>query len=164
MGGGEFAPAHIAAFRYEGGQMKAREDCVHAINYRKPDGLNPDGQPYKVLVVDDSATMRKIVAQQLRSEAYEICAEASNGEEAVTLYKEHEPDLVTLDINMPNVDGLEALQRILAWDKQARILMLTSEGQRDTVVEAISRGAKGYIVKPPNKAKVCENAGKALRA
>ena len=115
-----------------------------------------------MLVVDDSATMRKIVGQQLRSEAYEICAEASDGAEALERYKELEPDVVTLDINMPNVSGLEALKGILSWDKQAKIVMLTSEGQRDTVLQAVSRGAKGYVVKPPNKAKLCAAVKNAL--
>lgn len=142
--------------------MKVRPDLVQSINQKKPEGLNKLDKPYRVLVVDDSTTMRRIVAQQLRSEAYDICAEASDGAQALELYKEHEPDIVTLDINMPNVSGLEALKSILAWDRNAKIVMLTSEGQKDTVIEAVSCGARGYIVKPPNKAKLCEAVKKAL--
>ncbi len=142
--------------------MKARSDIVQAINQKKPEGLNKLDMPYRVLVVDDSATMRRIVGQQLRSEAYNICAEAADGAQALELYKEHEPDIVTLDINMPNVSGIEALKSILAWDKNAKVVMLTSEGQKETVLEAVSCGAKGYIVKPPNKAKLCAAVKKAL--
>ena len=142
--------------------MKARDDIVHALNQKKPEGLNKFDKPYKVLVVDDSATMRKIIGQQLKSEAYEICGEAANGEEALQLFKEQEPDVVTLDINMPVVDGMQALKQILDYNKDAKVVMLTSEGQKQTVLDAISMGAKGYVVKPPNKAKVCAKVKSVL--
>ncbi len=142
--------------------MKSREDIVHILNQKRPDGLNKFDKPYRVLVVDDSATMRRIISQQLKSEAYDICGEAADGEEAFQMYKELEPDVVTLDINMPVMDGNEALKKILDWDKEAKILMLTSEGQKQTVVDSISNGAKGYIVKPPNKANVCKSVKSAL--
>jgi len=144
--------------------MKSREDIVHMLNQKKPDGLNKFDKPYRVLVVDDSATMRRIISQQLKSEAYDICGEAADGEEAFQMYKELEPDVVTMDINMPVVDGVEALKKILDWDKGAKILMLTSEGQKQTVVDAVSKGAKGYIVKPPNKAKVCNKVKSVLES
>jgi two-component system chemotaxis response regulator CheY len=142
--------------------MKSRDDLMYTMNRKAPDGINKLDQPYRVMVVDDSATMRKIISQQLKSEAYEICGEAENGEEAFQLYQELEPDVVTLDINMPMVSGLEALQKILKWDRHAKVIMLTSEGQKQTVVEAISLGAKGYIVKPPKKANVCEKVKAVL--
>ncbi len=142
--------------------MKAREDIVHVLNQRKPEGLNKFDKSYRVLVVDDSATMRKIIGQQLKSEAYEVCGEAADGEVAFQLYKELEPDVVTLDINMPVVDGMVALKNILDYDKEARVVMLTCEGQKQTVVESISMGAKGYVVKPPNKAKVCAKVKSVL--
>jgi len=93
---------------------------------------------------------------------YEICGEAANGQEALDLYKELSPDAVTLDINMPVMDGIDALKAILDFDKNARIIMLTSEGQRDTVIDAIKMGARGYIVKPPNKTIVCEKVKYAI--
>ncbi len=142
--------------------MRAREDIISALNHKKPEGLNKLDEPYRLLVVDDSATMRKIIRQQLMSEAYEICGEASNGKEAIELYKEMEPDVVTLDINMPEMDGLEALKRIIEWDKDARVVMVTADGQKQIVIDAISFGAKGYIVKPPHKSKVCEKIKKTL--
>jgi two-component system chemotaxis response regulator CheY len=142
--------------------MRAREDIVHVLNQKKPEGLNKFDKSYRVLVVDDSATMRKIISQQLKSEAYEICGEAADGEQAFQMYKELEPDVVTLDINMPVVDGMVALKNILDYNKEAKVVMLTSEGQKQTVVEAISMGAKGYVVKPPNKAKVCAKVKSVL--
>ena len=144
--------------------MRLREDITDVMNKKKPEGLNKLDKPYRVLVVDDSTTMRKIVSQHLKSEAYEICSEAANGEEALERYKELDPDLVTLDINMPVVNGIEALKRILDYDKKARVVMLTSEGEKTMVIDAITIGAKGYVVKPPNKIKICEQVKKALES
>ena len=143
--------------------MKVRNDVVSAINAKRPDGMNADEKPYRVLVADDSTTMRKIVGQHLKSEAYEVCGEATNGKEAVEMYKELDPDAVTLDINMPQMNGIDALKAIVEFDKNARIVMLTSEGQRETVVEALKIGARGYVVKPPNKAVVCEKVKQAIQ-
>ena len=143
--------------------MKMRNDIAAATNVRAAEGLRPSGQPYRILIADDSTTMRKIVGQHLKSEAYEICGEAVNGQDAVELYKELEPDAVTLDINMPISNGIEALKAILEFDKDARIIMLTSEGQKTTVIDALKIGARGYIVKPPNKAIVCEKIRQALQ-
>ena len=142
--------------------MKSKDGAFDPTKKKQPEGLNESDQPYRVLVVDDSTTMRKIIGQHLKSEAYEICGEASNGLEAVEMYKELDPDVVTLDINMPVADGHQALRDILAYDRDARIVMLTSEGQKETVVDAMQTGAKGFIVKPPQKAMVCEKVKEAL--
>ena len=117
--------------------MRAKDNIMESLNKKRPEGLNKLDQSYKVLVVDDSSTMRRIIIQQLKSEAYEICGEASNGEEALQLYKEKDPDIVTLDINMPIMDGVEALKRILEYNKNARIVMLRSEGHKENVVDEI---------------------------
>jgi two-component system chemotaxis response regulator CheY len=143
--------------------MKVKDDIVSAINAKTPEGMNPEGKPFRVLIADDSTTMRKIISQHLKTEAYEVCGEASNGQEAVDRYKELNPDAVTLDINMPIMSGLEALRAILSHDPDARIIMLTSEGQRETVVDALKIGARGYVVKPPNKAIVCEKIKQAIK-
>jgi two-component system chemotaxis response regulator CheY len=142
--------------------MVRKDDLVSSINRKRPDGLNKLDKSYRVLVVDDSTTMRKIVGQQLKSEAYEVCGEGSNGKEGVDLYKELGPDVVTMDINMPVMDGLESLKAILAYDPNAKVVMLTSEGQKDIVITALTAGAKGYVVKPPNKATLCERVKSAL--
>jgi two-component system chemotaxis response regulator CheY len=122
---------------------------------KRPEGIDEEGKPYRILIVDDSTTMRKIISQFLKSEAYDVCGEASNGAEAVKMYKQLSPDVVTLDINMPELSGLEALALILSEDSDARVIMLTSEGQKETVMQALAIGAKGFIVKPPQRADVC---------
>ena len=142
--------------------MRTAGDIAALINTKRPDGLNGFNQPYRVLVVDDSSTVRKIVVQLLKSEAYEICGEAADGNEAVKLFKESSPDVVTLDVNMPEMDGIAALKAILEHNKKARVVMLTSEGEKTTVMQAIEAGAKGYVVKPPVRAKLCEAVKKAL--
>ena len=142
--------------------MKARENIINTMNRKRAEGLNTLNQPYQVLVVDDSTTMRKIIGQQLKSESYEICGEAANGKQAVELFRSLSPDVVTLDINMPDLDGLATLEIILDLDADARVVMLTSEGEKKTVMQAIGMGAAGYVVKPPNKAKICAMVKRAL--
>jgi two-component system chemotaxis response regulator CheY len=139
-----------------------KDDIASILNKKRPGGLNKFDKPYKVLVVDDSSTMRRIICLQLKSEAYEICGEAADGKEAIELYKELDPDIVTLDINMPLMDGIETLKRLLDYDKEAKVVMLTSEGEKRVVLDAITMGARGYIVKPPKKAQVCEKVKQAL--
>ena len=141
-----------------------KDDMVEVLNKRDPDGIRSSGHAFRVLVVDDSTVMRKIITQHLKSQAYEICGEAANGQEAVQMYKELDPDVVTLDINMPLVDGNEALKHILAYDRDAKVIMLTSEGQKETVVEAMTAGAKGFVVKPPDKKTVCDKVKEVLEA
>ena len=144
--------------------MIYKEGAIALMERQAPEGLKSPNQPYRVLVVDDSTTMRKIIAQQLRAQAYEVCGEAEDGLQAIALYKELDPDVVTLDINMPVADGHVALREILAYDRDAKVVMLTSEGQKSTVAEAVSAGASGFVVKPPNKTLLCEKVKQALRA
>ncbi len=139
-----------------------KDDTLDAMNEKKPEGLNELNNPYRVMVVDDSMTMRKIVIQQLKSEAYEICGEAADGQEAVEKYKELAPDVITLDVNMPVMDGILALRSILEYDRSAKVVMLTSEGQKQMIVKAIGEGASGYITKPPQKEMVCREIRAAL--
>ena len=136
--------------------MKSKDDLVANINKRPPRGLKSTGESYKVLIVDDSATMRKIIEQILKSEMYDICGEASDGDEALERYKELNPDIITLDIHMPKVSGLQTLSEILKFDPKAKVIMLTSEGQKETVMEAVKMGAKNYIIKPPERKNVLE--------
>ncbi len=81
---------------------------------------------------------------------------------AAPLFKESTPHVVTLDVNMPVMDGIAALKAILEHDKGARVVMLTSEGEKSIVMQAIAAGAKGYVVKPPVRARLCEAVKKAL--
>ena len=101
-----------------------------------------------VLVVDDAAFMRKVVSDALISGGHEIVGEASNGEEAVARFEELRPQLVTMDITMPEKDGLTALQEIMRLDPAARVVMCSALGQETKVLESIRAGAKDFVVKP----------------
>lgn len=103
-----------------------------------------------VMIVDDSLFMRKMLRDILTDEGYEVTAEASDGEEAVQKYRETRPDLVTLDIVMPNKTGIEALQEIMALNPQARVVMCSAIGQETLTTAATQAGAKAFILKPFN--------------
>lgn len=101
----------------------------------------------KVLVVDDAAFMRVRLSSLLRQAGHQV-VEASNGVEAVEAYEAEKPDLVFMDITMPEMDGLEVLRRLRARDPEARVVMCTALGQQSMVIEAIKSGARDFIVKP----------------
>ncbi|MCF8130461.1 MAG: response regulator [Deltaproteobacteria bacterium] len=130
---------------------------------RGDDGLKPDGTPYRVLVVDDSVIMRKILRKVLGDEQYEICGEAEDGGGVLDLYKELRPDVVTLDIFMDQVDGLSVLKDIMGFDKSAKILMLSGAEEKKAIIKAISMGARDYVVKPPDRQILLEKIRKILR-
>lgn len=102
----------------------------------------------KVLIVDDSRTSRRILKGILESHNIEIIGEATNGEEGVKLFKELNPDLVTLDITMPVMDGVAALKEIMSINPNAKAIMVTAAGQQNNVVEAIKLGASDFVTKP----------------
>ena len=102
----------------------------------------------KILIVDDAAFMRMMIKDTLKKNGYENLVEASDGELAVQIYKADRPELVIMDITMPNKNGLEALKEIKEFDPAAKIVMCSAMGQESMVVEAIRNGAKDFIVKP----------------
>ena len=102
----------------------------------------------KVLVVDDAAFMRIKLKDILEKNNYEVVGEAENGIEAIEKYKEVSPDIVTMDITMPEMDGVQALKEIKAFDPNAKILMCSAMGQQSMVMDAIRAGAVDFIVKP----------------
>lgn len=102
----------------------------------------------KVLIVDDAAFMRLAIKNILVKHEFEVVAEAENGKVAISKYKEFKPDVVTMDITMPEMTGLEALKAIMAFDPSAKIVMISAIGQEQMVLEAIMSGAKSFIVKP----------------
>jgi len=116
----------------------------------------------KIMLVDDTKFMRMMLANILKPKGYEIVAEAGDGLEAINLYNQHKPDLVTMDIVMPNMDGIQAVRNITASDGNAKIIMVTAIGQESKVKEAIEAGAKGYLVKPFQAPQVIEEVEKVL--
>ena len=134
------------------------------INERAPQGIKADGTPFKVLLVDDSVFVTKQISQILGSEGYEIAGVAGDGFEGVQKYKELCPnvDLVTMDITMPKMDGITALEQIMEFDKNARVVMITALGKEELVKKAILMGAKNYIIKPLDRKSVLERVATIL--
>lgn len=102
----------------------------------------------KVLIVDDAAFMRVSIKNMLTKNGYEVIGEAENGKVAIQKYQELSPDIVTMDITMPEMDGLASLKQILSINPTASIVMVSAMGQEGMVREAVLAGAKGFIVKP----------------
>ncbi|MBC8062152.1 MAG: response regulator [Clostridiaceae bacterium] len=105
----------------------------------------------RVLITDDAVFMRLSLKAMLEKNGFEVVGEAENGAVAVEKYKILKPDIVTLDITMPVMDGLEALKKIRAFDKGARIMMISAMGQESIVREAVMAGALGFVIKPFNE-------------
>lgn len=102
----------------------------------------------KVMIVDDAAFMRVSIKNILVKHGFDVCYEAENGAVALAKYKELQPDIVTMDITMPEMDGLASVKEILAFNPSANVIMVSAMGQESMVREAIISGAKGFIVKP----------------
>ncbi len=102
----------------------------------------------KILVVDDAKVVRMVVSQILKRNGYQVIGEAANGREALEKYKALKPDAVTMDITMPEVDGIQGLKDIIAYDSQAKVIMISALDQRDALAEVIRHGAIDYVVKP----------------
>ncbi|RJQ62476.1 MAG: response regulator [Desulfobacteraceae bacterium] len=116
-----------------------------------------------ILVVDDAAFMRMMIRDILSKEGY-VIHEAVNGRDAVEKYDEVQPDLVTMDITMPEMSGLEALREIRSRDTAARVLMVSAMGQQKMIVEALESGAMDFLVKPFQPTKVLETVKKCLQS
>lgn len=116
----------------------------------------------KVLVVDDAAFMRMMIKDILSKNGYEIVGEAENGQKAVEKYQELKPDLTTMDITMPEMDGITAVKEIKKMDPAAKVIMCSAMGQQAMVIEAIQSGARDFIVKPFQPDRVLEAVRKAL--
>ena len=118
----------------------------------------------RILVVDDAAFMRKMVSDALTKGGHEVVGEAGNGQEAIARFQELKPELMTLDITMPEKDGLSALKEIVQLDPGARVIMCSALGQESKVLESIKLGAKDFIVKPFQPERVLSAIEKALTA
>ncbi len=102
----------------------------------------------KIMIVDDAAFMRATLKDILEKAGHEVVYEAKNGKDAIKNYKRIQPDIVTMDITMPEMDGLNALKKILEIDPDAKVIMITAVGVQTNVLEAVKMGAKDFIVKP----------------
>ena len=116
-----------------------------------------------VLICDDAAFMRMMIKDILTKNGYNVVAEAENGLKAVEKYSEFNPDLVLMDITMPEMDGIEALKKIKSMDANAVVVMCSAMGQQAMVIESIQSGAKDFIVKPFQPDRVLEAVKKAVR-
>jgi len=102
----------------------------------------------KILIVDDAQIMRRNLKMILEQAGHEVVGEAENGKQAIRMYVNTKPDLVTMDISMPTMQGIDALREIISIDSDAKVIMISSLAQKNQVLEAIDIGAKHYIVKP----------------
>ncbi len=144
--------------------MKTKQDFP-SINERTPDGQKDNGEPYRVLIIDDSMFVTKQIGQILTSEGFEVVGTAADGQAGVEKYKELYPnvDLVTMDITMPKMDGVTALEKIIEFDKNAKVIMVSALGKQDLVKKSLLMGAKNYIVKPLDRKKVLERIVNTLK-
>jgi two-component system chemotaxis response regulator CheY len=117
---------------------------------------------HTILIADDAAFMRAILSQIIEDMEWTVAGEAGDGREAIAQYQKLRPDLVLLDITMPNLDGTEALEAILAEDPQAQVVMITALGQKDQVLKAIKAGARDFIIKPFDHDRVADTLTRIL--
>ena len=117
---------------------------------------------HRVLVCDDAIFMRTMIADILTQAGFEVVGEAETGEQAVQQYRQLKPDLVTMDIVMPKMGGIEAVREICKEDPEAKVLMCSAMGQQALVVEAIQAGAKDFVVKPFQPSRVLEAVQRLL--
>jgi two-component system chemotaxis response regulator CheY len=116
----------------------------------------------RILIVDDAAFMRMMIKDILTKNGYEVVGEAENGLKAVQMYKELKPELVTMDITMPEMDGIQAVREIKKIDSSAKIIMCSAMGQQMMVMEAIQAGARDFVVKPFQQERVIQAIEKAF--
>ncbi|MBR5337156.1 MAG: response regulator [Lachnospiraceae bacterium] len=116
----------------------------------------------RILIVDDAAFMRMMIKDVISKNGFEVAGEAVNGMDAVDKYNELKPDLVLMDITMPEMDGIQALKKIKEGDGNAKVIMCSAMGQQAMVIEAIQSGAKDFIVKPFQPERILEAVQKVL--
>ena len=131
--------------------------------------METNGKKVRVLAVDDSKTMLAMMSAYLKNSSFELVATANSGPEAIQKYKEHKPQLVLLDVVMPEVSGIDTLEQILGDDNDACVVMVSSLGTEATVQDCLKKGAKSFVQKPLQKdgmlatlKSVCQEAGVAL--
>ncbi|MCL2557880.1 MAG: response regulator [Treponema sp.] len=145
--------------------MIAKGDLPSSINEKTAEGIKLDGTPFRIVVVDDSMFISKQLSQIFSSEGFEVVATCADGAQGLEKYKEMHPhvDLVTMDITMPVMDGVTALEKILEFDRGASVIMISALGKEDVVKKCLLMGAKSYIVKPLDRKKVLERVVTVLK-
>ncbi|MFO1481270.1 MAG: response regulator [Turneriella sp.] len=118
----------------------------------------------KILIADDSMMVRRILEKFAQKLNLEIVGTAGNGKEAVRLFGELKPDLVSLDITMPEMDGLSAMKQILAIKPDAKVVIISAVNSKDMIVQALNGGAKAYVVKPFDEAKIVETFNEVINS
>ncbi len=121
-----------------------------------------DAEKRRVLLVDDEALFRTMMKQMLRNSNYQVVAEAGNGEQALAEFASQRPQLVLMDVMMPDMDGVAAVRRILEIDADARIVMCSAMGAQQILLDALQAGAREYVLKPFTRQKVLEALNKAM--
>jgi two-component system chemotaxis response regulator CheY len=131
--------------------------------------METNGKKVRVLAVDDSKTMLAMMSAYLKNTSFELVATANSGPEAIQKYKEHKPQLVLLDVIMPEVSGIDTLEQILGDDNDACVVMVSSLGTEATVQDCLKKGAKSFVQKPIQKdgmlatlKSVCQESGVAI--
>lgn len=102
----------------------------------------------KLMIVDDSALIRRRIARDIDKKKFKLVAIATNGEEAITLFNVHKPDLVTMDLTMPMLDGIECIKRLIDLNSNIQILVVSALSDQATGMEALEKGANGFLIKP----------------
>jgi two-component system, chemotaxis family, chemotaxis protein CheY len=118
----------------------------------------------RVLIVDDLSFIKIVIRDILEKTGFEVIGEASNGYEAIDLYKKLKPDVVLMDITMPKMDGIQSLKEIMNYDKNAKVIMCSALGQQRLIIQAIQFGAKDFIVKPFKQERIVGAIKKALNS
>lgn len=126
-------------------------------------GKKADGSPFRILIVDDSPFMIKQMVRFVEALKCEVAGTAQDGLEAVQLYPNLKPDVVTLDITMPKMDGIQTLEKLIEMDSQAKIVMVSALGHEDMVKQSILKGAMYFIVKPLTLSKVTQTLVPVLK-
>ena len=117
---------------------------------------------YKILLVDDAGFLRRMIKNYLSKAGYGEFVEGADGQQAVALYQQEKPDLVIMDITMPNMDGIQALGEIMKVDPKAKVIMCSAMGQESMVMDAIRLGAMDFIVKPFKQERIVQTVNKVL--
>ena len=123
-----------------------------------------DRSAAKILVVDDAAFMRVVLKDILSSNGFQNIFEAADGASAITTFQQNAPDITTMDINMPGIDGIQALRSIIGFNPSAKVIMVTSVEQKHVVQEAIKLGARDYVVKPFDRGNVATVINRVLKS